>query len=117
MSDDEDDPEQLDGDRKTVASLIAHGDPLTQARLVDHWAYFETASARDCFVDEVVQLGFKVIDAHDAAKEPNPFCARVSRVDHVDLESIHRVVMTLFAAAKRHAGRYDGWECPVLAAN
>jgi hypothetical protein len=34
-------------------------------------------------------------------------------VDHVDLESIHKVVMMLFAAARRHAGNCDGWECRV----
>ena len=117
MSDDDDDAAQLEGDRKTVESLRSLGDSLTKARLVDHWAYFETASARDCFIDDVVQLGFTVTDMHGEAKEPNPFCARVSRVDHVDLESIHRTVMTLFAAAKRYAGEYDGWECPVEAAN
>ena len=117
MSDDDDDAAQLEGDRKTVASLLALGDPLTKARLVDHWVYFATAAARDRFLDEVVRLGFTVADAHDEGKGPNPSCACVSRVDHVDLESIHRVVMTLFAAAKRHAGDYDGWECPVEAAN
>jgi hypothetical protein len=37
MSDD-DEAAQLAGDRKTVASLIAQGDPLTKARPVDHWA-------------------------------------------------------------------------------
>ncbi len=61
---------------------------------------------------EAEALGFV---AGDEA-EPDSFCARVSRVDHVDLESIHRVVMTLVAAAKRHGGDYDGWECPVEAA-
>lgn len=110
---DDDDAAQLEADRQTVASLVAHGDPLTEPRPVDHWIYFATAEARDGFVDEVVPLGFSVADTHDDAGPPNPFCACVSRVDHVDLESIHRAVMTLFAAAKRHAGDYDGWECPV----
>lgn len=115
-ADDDDDAEQLEGDRKTVEALIGQGDPLTKARQVDHWIYFATAKSRDHFVDEVGRIGFSV-DAHDDGNEPNPFCARVSRVDHVDLASIHRVVMTLVIAAKRYAGDYDGWECPVEAAN
>lgn len=84
----------------------------TKARQVDHWIYFPTATSRDAFVDEVEPLGFSV-DTDDEGKDSNPYCAYVSRVDHVDLVSIHKVVMTLFAAAKRHGGDYDGWECPV----
>jgi hypothetical protein len=37
-------------------------------------------------------------------------------VTPVDLASIHRVVLTLVAAAHRHAGEYDGWESPVESA-
>jgi hypothetical protein len=117
VSDEDDDAAQLEGDRKTVEALIAHGDPLTKARPVDHWIYFATSKSRDGFLDEVRHLEFRVANVNDDGNEPNPFGACVSRVDHVDLESIHRVVMILFAAAKRHAGDYDGWECPVEAAN
>lgn len=117
MIDDDDDAAQLDGDRKTVAALVAEGDPLTKPRQVDHWAYFPTAEARDQFIDEVVPLGFSPFDTDSVGQPPNPFCAYVSRVDWVDLESIHRVVMTLFRAARRHAGEYDGWECPVETAD
>lgn len=113
MTDDDDDPAQLEGDRKTVAALVAHGDPLTKARPVDHWSFFETVENRNKFVDEVVPLGFQLVETHADGRQPRPFCARVVRVDHVDLESIHRVVMTLFRAARRHDGEYDGWECPV----
>jgi len=112
MGDAEDEAEQLEGDRKTVEALIAHGDPLKRARQVDHWIYFPNPEGRDAFVDEVEPLGFTA-DTYDAGVEPNPHCARVSRVDHVDLEFIHKVVMALVAAAKRQAGDYDGWECPV----
>lgn len=117
MTDDEEDAAQLEGDRETVAALVAHGDPLTKARPVDHWIYFATAEARDRFVDEVISLGFSLTDTNADGNAPIPYCACVSRVDHVDLESIHRVVMTLFAAAKRHDGDYDGWECPVETAD
>ena len=112
MSDAEDEAEQLEGDRKTVEALIAHGDPLTKARQVDHWIYFPTARARDAFGAEIEPLRFGA-ETDDGGNDPNPHCARVSRVDHVDLASIHKVVMTLFAAAKRHGGDYDGWKCPV----
>lgn len=114
-NDEDDDLGQLEGDRLTVATLAQRGDPLTKPRQVDHWAYFPTAAARDRFVEEVIPLGFTTSDADSVGQAPNPFCACVSRVDPVDLESIHRVVMTLFRAAKRHAGDYDGWECPVEA--
>lgn len=113
----DDDAAQREGDRKIVETLIAHGDPLTKARPVDHWVHFGLASARDRFLSDTDALGFRATDVHDDGNEPNPFCACVSRVDHVDLDSIHRVVMTLVATAKRHGGDYDGWECPVEVAN
>lgn len=116
MSGDDEDAAQLEGDRKTVEALIAHGDPLTKSRAVDHWVYFASVSARVRFVSETDALGFSATEMHDDGKGPNPFWVCVSRVDHVDLVSIHRVVMTLVAAARRHGGDYDGWECPVEAA-
>jgi hypothetical protein len=113
MISDDEDAAQLEGDRQTVAVLVANGDPLTKARPVDHWIYFATPQDRDRFVDEVRSLGFRLTDRHAEGTAPNPYCACVSRTDHVHLESVHSVVMTLFAAAKRHAGDYDGWECPI----
>ena len=56
-TDDSDDAGQHDADRKTVVALVAHDDPLTKARPVDHWAYFGSAEARHRFVDEVVPRG------------------------------------------------------------
>ncbi|NVB80009.1 MAG: ribonuclease E inhibitor RraB [Kofleriaceae bacterium] len=112
MTDGDDHDAELDGDRKTVAALAAQGDLLTKPRLVDHWIYFETAKARDRFVDEVATLGFTITDTHGEAMPPNRFCAKVSSVTPVDLESIHGVVMSLVGAANRHAGEYDGWESP-----
>jgi regulator of RNase E activity RraB len=113
MTDDDDDAAQLEGDRATVAALTAQGDPLIKPRLVDHWIYFETAEDRDRFVDEVSALGFTITDTHGDADPPRRFCANVSRITSVDLESIHQDVMRLFRSAKRHDGDYDGWEFPI----
>lgn len=106
----------LAGDRKTVAALAAEGDPLTTPRHVDHWSYFPTARDRDGYVDDVAALGFLLTERHDQAPPPNRYCAYVRRVDAVDLDAIHAVVTTLFQAARRHRGEYDGWECPIMSA-
>jgi hypothetical protein len=45
MDDAEDDAPQLEGDRKTVEALRAHGDPLTKARQVDHWILIRRSSS------------------------------------------------------------------------
>ncbi len=97
------DAEQLEADRKVVAALARHGDPLITPRPVDHWIYFATAADRAHFLDEVVVLGFSAYDADE--QEQAPYCAQVTRVDPVDLESIHRVVMTLVAAGSRLSKR------------
>ncbi len=101
-------------DRRLVDVLREHGDPLIPPREVAHWAYFDTRQARDRFLSDVMALGFTTTDV---AMDPEPdtlqFCAHVRRVDSVELDHIHAVVMQLFEAARRHGGEYDGWETPL----
>jgi hypothetical protein len=47
-------------DRRVVETLERHGDDLTTVRRVDHWAYFRTAAARDAFVADAGEQGFRL---------------------------------------------------------
>ncbi len=102
-------------DRAVVEELEARRDPLVIPRKVEHWAYFKTADARDAYVERATQDGFT--DEKIDSDEPSSFVARMSREDPVDLESIHAAVMILVRHVVAHGGRYDGWECPVVADN
>ena len=100
-------------DRRLTDLMEEHGDTLTTPRRVDHWAYFASAEARDQFVSAAKQAGFELESASDADEQERPFGAQVFRVDAVELEHIHEVVMQLHALAVAHDGDYDGWESPV----
>jgi regulator of RNase E activity RraB len=97
-------------DRRVVEVLEEKGDVLRLPRRVDHWAYFPTADSRNAFVGDVAREGFVVEQTIDDANGNVKFNARVHRVDPVELEHIHDVVMLLVGLAEKHDGDYDGWE-------
>lgn len=101
-------------DFRVVVQLQESGDPLTEARRVDHWIYFPDAAARDRFAPAAKAAGFAV-DANgpvqEAQEQPG---IRIYRTDFVDIDRIHAVVMELRALAQKHGGDYDGWETAVL---
>lgn len=100
-------------DRRLVQVLREYGDTPSTPRRVDHWAYFSSAQARDAFVERAAREGFVLETAsHEEASE-RPFGAHVFRVDPVELDHIHEVVMTLVDAAVAHGGSYDGWETSI----
>lgn len=100
-------------DQGVVEVLQQEGDPLRTPRRVDHWIYFLTANTRNDFVRDVTREGFQIWQLIDDSKGAFSFGARVHRVDPVELEHIHEVVMTLVHLAEQHDGDYDGWETSV----
>jgi regulator of RNase E activity RraB len=100
-------------DRRVVEALQEEGDPLRVPRRVDHWAHFPTADARNAFACDVADEGFVVEQMIDDSKGDLTFGARVHRVDPVELEHIHEVVMRLVELAEQQEGDYDGWETSV----
>jgi hypothetical protein len=104
-------------DRRLVDVLAREGDSLAMPRRVDHWAHFADAAARDRFVTAAVQAGFTLQRAAEVKDKPLPFGAQVYRVDAVELEHIHDVVIQLVELAAADGGEYDGWETAVTLAS
>jgi hypothetical protein len=101
-------------DRRLVQVLREQGDVLVTPRRVDHWASFATAAARDAFIAAVTGNGFALAEAfHDTDDTERPFGAWIHRIDSIELDHIHDVVMTLVDAALANAGTYDGWETSI----
>lgn len=98
-------------DRRVVDVLEEHGDPLTLARRVDHWAYFPDQQTRAAFAMAVAPHGFEVEELDEA----EPSRAHLHRVDSVELDHIHQVTTLLEQLAEEHGGDYDGWETSVEA--
>jgi Family of unknown function (DUF695)/Regulator of ribonuclease activity B len=88
-------------DRRMVQILREHGDRLTTPRRVDHHLVFATIAARDAFVG-ALPAGFAVGVIDDLA-------VQVHRVDPIELDHIHDVVMLLVDAATPLGGRYKRW--------
>lgn len=92
-------------DRRIVQILSEHGDRNATPRRVDHHVTFPSEVARDTFVAAVRAAGFVV--------EETGLDVRVHRVDPVELDHIHDVIMTLFDAATQAGGRYERWEAGI----
>lgn len=96
-------------DRRVVQQLQENGDPLTTARRVDHWIYFRSAEERSAFLAAVGEEGFGWEEETETPLGERAFGVLVHRVDSVEHEAIHEVVMLLVALAEDHDGDYDGW--------
>ena len=94
-------------DRRMVQILGEQGDRLVTPRRVDHRLTFPTAAARDAFAAAVPE-GFTLDGTDDLA-------VRVQRLDPIELDHIHEVVMTRADAAASHGGHYDRWEAGITA--
>lgn len=105
-----------DADRQTIENrrvceaLKRNGDKLSEPREIDHWAYFADAKSLTAYVEEALQLGFKV----RAISAPDDTCdnhsAQLWRSDIPTLNSIDDVTLPLFNLAAKNGGEYDGWE-------
>jgi hypothetical protein len=89
-------------DRRMVQIMIEQGDRLSMPRRVDHRLTFPDAAAREAFLAAAVAAGF------------TPGELGVYRVDPIELDHIHDVVMILVDAATPFAGRYERWEAGIV---
>jgi hypothetical protein len=95
-------------DRRMVQILREQGDRLSTPRRVDHFLSFRAGADRNAFIATVRAAGFTVEHtdhAHDL---------RVHRIDPIDLDHIHDVVMILVDAATPLGARYERWEASIV---
>lgn len=100
-------------DRAVVDQLLKHGDVLATPRKVDHELHFPSTEAAELFL-EAAQLRGYVRDRVEA--EPGAdgrHMVLVHRVDPVELDHIHGVVMDLAELAAPYDGDHTGWGCSV----
>ncbi|MBP9890599.1 MAG: DUF695 domain-containing protein [Planctomycetes bacterium] len=102
--------------QKVLAALAEHGDDLSKAREVDHYAHFGSPEARTEFRRKIAEKGFAMrreLNTADEESEALPFGLIVYRQHMVDAQTIDLITAELEALAQKYEGRYDGWESPV----
>ncbi|MEO1436696.1 MAG: ribonuclease E inhibitor RraB, partial [Bacteroidota bacterium] len=100
--------------QRLIALMIQNGDPLTQERQVDHWAYFPDQAKRNVFENYLQQQGFTIDKKWKDKQYDLPFAIRFSKVDIPDLMDFDSQTQALEKKATELKGNYDGWESIVL---
>jgi uncharacterized protein (TIGR01619 family) len=110
-----DDELQVIKDIRLHETLMERGDPLTEPREIQHWAYFKTDEARRQFLDQVAaNLGtLSLQEAYET--DDGQFGARLAHVGLPDWQSISAITVKLNNFATQAGGEYDGWETEVCA--
>jgi hypothetical protein len=109
------DEEQHTMDRMVINQLEQHGDPLTVARDVQHFAYFADEVSAQRYAVALKALRFHV--TVEPSVEPSPsaeICVIANRDDPATPEAIMPITSRLLALAKEHGGTYDGWEAKLM---
>ncbi|HCL65517.1 MAG TPA: hypothetical protein DIC56_11890 [Rhizobium sp.] len=92
--------------------LRKQGDDSRTARVVQHYAYFQTSEARDLYRDFLFARGYKV--DRESHQDPyfNPWGIVFSKVqvpNDIDVETEE-----LDINAAKFGGEYDGWESGIV---
>lgn len=105
---------QVMQNRRVLEQLESHGDRLTEAREIVHWAYFPHALARQAFEAKAKSLGFRVLDHSEPDEECTDFGITLVRVDVPSHQEIYDATLPLFHLARECGGEYDGWETTII---
>lgn len=99
--------------RRVCLALQQHGDSLTEARPIDHFAYFDEEAARARFVARAKSRGFDHQLLPPTPGASTQFGVRLVRLDVPSFEGIDAITLPLYREALAEGGEYDGWGCPV----
>lgn len=99
---------------KVIVNLMEGGDKLTIPRQVDHWLYFHTAEEREKFVEYALEKKFAIEERKFLLSSKAPYQLRISRIDHVDIQSMCAITIELRKKAATLNGLYDGWETYII---
>ena len=107
---------QVIQDMKVEQSLRDNGDPLTEPRPVDHYAYFPSEEDRRRFI-EALRARFNDIESVASKSERSgEFGVRIQHVNVPHYAAMNEFTVLLTREAKRCNGEYDGWETKILKA-
>ena len=101
--------------RRVLDKIGQHGDPMTEARNVDHYVHFESEQDREEFIHEVKPENFRIMKkGFDPVRNGLPYSLIISRLEQMETSTIDEAVFYLIQAAEACQGEYDGWETGVI---
>lgn len=92
---------------KIIFLLQEEGDDLAISREVEHYLSFETATQKERFIQNALDLGFGFKD--DISSEEFEYGVALVKEHTTKSEDVKIVVEELYALAKKEHGYYEGW--------
>lgn len=101
--------------RRVIEQLEEHGDPLEQAREVEHFLFFKTDQDRALFLEKIQHDRFRIISKqYESRHHEHPFSLIIAREELVSTYAIDEIVFYLMDLADAYSGSYDGWGTGVM---
>jgi uncharacterized protein (TIGR01619 family) len=95
--------------RRVTENLVAHGDNLSEARPIDHFAYLPDAAAAANLRDYLREQHFSIDEPRIEGGSVALSFKRPDRPDGID-----DVVIPIARRVQELGGEYDGWGCEVV---
>lgn len=109
-----DEEEQWVLNRIVLDQMQAKGDKLDTPRDTRHFVYFSDPGNRAAFRQSALSLGYAVEGELESPDSPQPFSICVSKMQDMELGTLHDDFLKLYRASVASGGFYDGWECETI---
>ncbi len=93
----------------TQSALLEEGDDLNQAREVEHYLLFQTASQRERTLETLMAQGFTCKECFEHDDATFAYGAILIKAHSVTKEAIEPIVAYLHESAQDAHGSYEGW--------
>jgi len=104
------DDRQVVEDIKVLEILKRAGDQPSEARTIDHWAYFDTKANAEVFAAWLKEQGYSGMDLR---VQKDRYCVQFSHTGTTQLNDISAHTVALRRKTSELSGDYDGWETVV----
>jgi Family of unknown function (DUF695)/Regulator of ribonuclease activity B len=94
--------------------LKREGDHFREEREIDHWAYFPGSAARGRFIDQALDLGFKLRGKSEPQENKPRYGAQLYKSGSPRYPDLDQEALALFRLAVTLGGEYDDWETQVV---
>lgn len=103
---------QVMQDMKVEDALKQKGDPLVEARPIQHWVYFKSSTDREMFLKSVKEH-FENIEKLEDTDVDGECGLILTHIGLPDFHSMNATTLLLSRTARQYEADYDGWETEV----